>query len=425
MKRGSYIGNPDRNRFNMPRIVYGPITQLLTMASLPRKGAIPDASMQVVSDAGILVEDGRIVTVGSFHELKTSGTVVETGVPCVVVPGLIDTHTHLCFAGSRAADYSNRISGKTYQEILDSGGGIMDTVKKTRECDASTLLQLTLQRLARHASEGVTTCEIKSGYGLTVEDELKMLRTIREASRLQPVSVVSTCLAAHVTPPEFNSAAAYLDYIVAELLPVVKRESLATRVDVFVEPNAFPVATTAPFLKRAQAMEFDLVVHADQFTPGGSALAIDVGAVSADHLETSGDAEIKTLAASDVIATLLPGASLGLGMHFGPARKMLDSGCAVVIASDWNPGSAPMGDLLVQASVLSAQQKLSNAETLSALTCRAARALGLGDRGTLEAGKRADFIAFPVDDFREILYHQGKLKPDRVWIAGEEVTVLT
>src|SRR5690606_39379879 len=143
-----------------------------------------------VSDAGILVEDGRIVTVGSFHELKTSGTVVETGVPCVVVPGLIDTHTHLCFAGSRASDYSNRISGKTYQEILASGGGIMDTVRKTRDCDEHTLVELLVQRLERHASEGVTSCEVKSGYGLSIEHELKILRAIREATKLQPVSLV-------------------------------------------------------------------------------------------------------------------------------------------------------------------------------------------------------------------------------------------
>lgn len=408
----------------MSGILYGPITQLLTMASLPDKGAITDAALEIIPDAGMLVEGGRIVAVDSFAALKGSGTLVELVSPCVVIPGLIDTHTHLCFAGSRATDYSNRISGKTYQEILESGGGIMDTVTKTRHCDEHTLLELTLRRLARHASEGVTTCEIKSGYGLSVEHELKMLRTIREAARRQPVTLVSTCLAAHVTPPEFPSAASYLDHIAAELLPVVSRESLAERVDIFVEPAAFPAALAVPFLKRAMSMGFAAVVHADQFTTGGSAVAIEVGAASADHLESSGDDEIRALAASDVTATVLPGASFGLGMNFAPARKLLDSGCALVIASDWNPGSAPMGDLLMQASVLSAQQKLSNAETLSALTCRAARALGLHDRGTLEAGKRADFIAFPVDDFREILYHQGKLKPTRVWIAGNDISHL-
>lgn len=296
----------------------------------------------------------------------------------------------------------------------------MDTVQKTRACDGKMLVELLLQRLARHASEGVTTCEIKSGYGLSVEHELKILHAIGEAAELQPVSLVSTCLAAHITPPEFESPAMYLEHILAELLPIVSRESLAQRVDIFIEPSAFPAAIAASFLKRAMSMGFMATVHADQFTTGGSAVAIDVGAISADHLEASGDDDIKALAASSVTATVLPGASLGLGMHFAPARKILDYGCALVIASDWNPGSAPMGDLLMQASVLSAQQKLSNAETLSAVTFRAARALGLSDRGTLEAGKRADFIAFPVDDYREILYHQGKLKPSRVWIAGKE-----
>lgn len=405
----------------MTPVLFGPITQLLTMASVPDKGAIADTSLEIIPNAGILTEGDRIAAVDAFAALKGSGTPIEPGTPCVVMPGFIDTHTHLCFAGSRASDYSNRISGKTYHEILESGGGIMDTVRKTRDCDTRTLLELLLGRLARHASEGVTTCEIKSGYGLSVEHELKMFRTIREAARLQPASLVSTCLAAHITPPDFSSPAMYLDHIIAELLPIVARESLAERVDIFVEPSAFPAALAAPFLKRAMSMGFDSVVHADQFTKGGSGVAIDVGAVSADHLESSGDDEIRALAASNVTATVLPGASLGLGMNFAPARKMLDHGCAVVIASDWNPGSAPMGDLLMQASVLSAQQKLSNAETLSAITCRAARTLGLRDRGTLEAGKRADFIAFPVDDFREILYHQGKLKPSRVWIAGKEI----
>jgi imidazolonepropionase len=406
----------------MSRTLYGPITQLLTMASLPDKGAIADAALEIKKDAGLLVEGDRIVAVDTFSALKGSGIHVETASPCVIVPGFIDTHTHLCFAGSRAADYSSRISGKTYQEILAAGGGIMDTVRKTRDCSEQTLVELLLRRLTRHASEGVTTCEVKSGYGLSVEHELKILRAIREAAELQPVSIVPTCLAAHITPPEFESPEMYLEHIIAELLPIVIRESLAKRIDIFVESNAFPPAIAAPFLKRAMAMGFEAVVHADQFTTGGSAVAVEAEAISADHLEASRDEEIRALAASEVTATVLPGASLGLGMHFAPARKMLDYGCAMVIASDWNPGSAPMGDLLMQASVLSAQQKLTNAETLSAITFRAARALRLSDRGILEAGKRADFIAFPVDDFREILYHQGKLKPSQVWIAGKEFT---
>lgn len=407
----------------MDAFLFGPITQLLTLASLPEKGAVTDAALEIIPDAGMLVEGDRIVAVDSFEALKKSATLIDPGGACVVMPGLIDTHTHMCFAGSRASDYSSRISGRTYQEILESGGGIMDTVIKTRNCDAAILLDLLVKRLKRHVSEGVTTCEIKSGYGLSVAHELKMLRTVREAAQVQPANLVATCLAAHVTPPEFASPAAYLDHIAGELLPVVIRESLADRVDIFVEPAAFPAAIAAPFLRRAKSMGFDVVVHADQFTTGGSQVAVEVGALSADHLESSGDAEIRALAGSGIAATALPGASLGLGMHFAPARKILDYGCALVIASDWNPGSAPMGDLLMQASILSAQQKLSNAETLSAITVRAARALRLQDRGTLEPGKRADFIAFPVADFREILYHQGKLKPTRVWIGGKEVSV--
>lgn len=402
-------------------MLLGPVSQVVTLRGLPDRGPIRDDALEIIVNAGIVVEDGVIVRIGPFADLKNEGKLHEIEEPCVLLPGFVDAHTHICFGGSRARDYAARISGVTYEEILQNGGGIYDTVGKTRQCPEKELLDLTLRRLDRHVSEGVTTCEIKSGYGLSVEAELKMLHVIQEASQHQPSSIVPSCLAAHVPAREFENPKDYLEYILADLLPRVKREALAARVDIFVEPSAFPVNMAREYLRQAKALGFAITVHADQFTPGGGMLAVQVGALSADHLESCDDACIAALSKSDTTATVLPGASIGLGMKFAPARKLLDSGCRVVIASDWNPGSAPMGDLLAQAALISAFEKLSNAETFAAITFRGARSLQLNDRGILAPGMRADFVAFPVADYREILYHQGKLKPNRVWVAGKEI----
>lgn len=395
---------------------------MITLRGLPAKGPIGDEALEIIDEGGIVVRDGVITHVGPFGDLKNEGKLHEFDQPCVMLPGFVDAHTHLCFAGSRANDYSRRISGSSYEEILASGGGIYDTVEKTRQCPEKELLDLTLRRLDRHVQEGVTTCEVKSGYGLSVESELKMLRVIRQADQAHPVSLIPTCLAAHVPAKEFSHPAQYLKHLSSSLLPKIIEESLANRVDIFVESSAFTPALASDYLEQARLMGFDIAIHADQFTCGGSALAVKFNARSADHLEASGDTEIQVLAKSETTATVLPGASIGLGLDFAPARKLLDCGCCVAIASDWNPGSAPMGDLLLQASLISAYEKLSNAETFAGITLRAARALGLYDRGQLAAGMKADFVTFPVTDFREILYQQGKLKPNRIWIGGKQVT---
>jgi len=269
-----------------------------------------------------------------------------------------------------------------------------------------------LQRIERHLAEGVTTIEIKSGYGLETASELKQLRAIAKASTQTKASLVSTCLAAHMVPKDFSGGQSeYLNYVFHDLLPVIKNENLSNRVDIFIEESAFDAKNALTYLNRAKQMGFDITVHADQFTTGGSAVAVKSGAVSADHLEASKDGEIKLLANSDTVAVVLPGASLGLGMQYAPARKLLDVGACLAIASDWNPGSAPMGDLLMQAAVMSAAEKLNTAEVFAGLTFRAAKALRLHDRGILAPGMRADMQAYPTNDYREILYQQGKLKP--------------
>ncbi len=405
----------------------GPFSQVVTLRHLPLRGALRDDQLEVVTHGALLLEDNKIVAVDAFETLwpeakRQKATVYEIAGASVALPGMIDAHTHSCFAGTRASDYALRNAGASYQEIARAGGGIWDTVQKTRQQTQHELALTTAARATRLLREGVTTLEIKSGYGLSVEDELKMLRAIRDAQRATASDCVPTCLAAHTKPHDFEGDHEhYLQWMGEVLLPMVKSESLATRVDAFVDEVAFLPAIAKNFLARAKAMGFDITLHADQFSTGGSGLAIELGAVSADHLEASSDGEIDALAKSDVVAVALPGASLGLGCAFAPARKLLDAGAVVAIASDWNPGSAPMGDLLMQGSILGAFQKLSNAEVLSALTFRAAHALRLHDRGMLAVGARADFMSFPVADYREITYWQGKLKPSIVWKNGKRV----
>ncbi len=397
------------------KTLHGPFTQIIPLTGMPLKGALKDDQLQVITSGGILVENGLILSVGDFqtlHKNNPSAQINEIETDAVLLPGFVDCHTHICFAGSRAKDYAMRIQGKTYLEIAKTGGGIWDSVTQTRAADEATLTESLLKRIERHLAEGVTTIEVKSGYGLSVEHELKQLRAIDMASTQTKASIVATCLAAHMVPKDFSgSQTEYLQHVLNDLLPVIKKESLAKRIDIFIEESAFNADNATIYLSKAKQMGFDITVHADQFTASGSKVAVNVGAVSADHLEASGDNEIKLLAASNTVAVTLPGASLGLGMQYAQARKLLDAGACLAIASDWNPGSAPMGDLLMQAAVMSAAEKLSTAEVFAGLTYRAAKALNLTDRGTLATGMRADIQAYPVNDYREILYQQGKLKP--------------
>ena len=393
----------------------GPFTQILPLTGLALKGALRDDDLQVIPQGGVLVEDGLIIAVDDFEELRKanpSTQIQEITGNYVLLPGFVDCHTHICFAGTRAKDYAMRIQGKTYLEIAKAGGGIWDSVTQTRAADEETLTQLLLQIAGRHVAEGVTTIEVKSGYGLDTESELKQLRVIAAAAAKTKASLISTCLAAHMVPRDFSgSQAEYLGYVFHDLLPVIKHENLSNRVDIFIEESAFDAANALIYLNKAKQMGFDITIHADQFTTGGSDVAVKIGAVSADHLEASKDVEIKLLANSDTVAVVLPGASLGLGMPYAPARKLLHAGACLAIASDWNPGSAPMGDLLMQAAVMSAAEKLNTAEVFAGLTYRAANALKLYDRGILAPGMRADLQAYPCNDYREILYQQGKLKP--------------
>jgi len=401
----------------------GPFRQLVTMRQLPTKGALSDNSLEIIENAALLLSENTIQEVGTFdtlHKQHSDAIVQEVTTPTVALPGFIDMHTHICFAGSRAMDFAARNGGKTYLEIAKEGGGIWSTVNHTRAATTEQLTSLMQQRMTRLLHNGVTTVEVKSGYGLSPKEELKLLRAINNAGSDHQIDVVPTCLAAHIVPKDFDGdETKYLKWILEDLVPVIQKESLCYRFDIFTEQSAFSTTASLKYLNVLKQLGFDLTVHGDQFTPGGSEVAIKAGALSVDHLEASTEKEIALLANSDVMPVALPGASIGIGCPFTPARKLLDAGCGLAIASDWNPGSAPQGDLLTQAAILASFEKLSTAEVFAAITYRAGIALGRADRGILDNGLQADIVAFPTDDYREILYQQGSMKPSHVWKSGQ------
>lgn len=403
----------------------GPFLQVITLAQLPLRGKLCDEQLEIIVDGGIVVDNGTIEHVGNFETLKSHYENIEIESvkgEQIVMPAFVDSHTHICFGGNRANDFAMRNAGKTYLEIAENGGGIWSSVQHTRSASEEELLQSLLKRIEVLISLGITTIEVKSGYGLDVDNELKMLRIIKKAQKQTQATLIPTCLSAHLKPRDFEGDnRAYLDYILTEILPKVKEENLSRRVDIFIEKSAFQPDESKEFLLKTKDLGFEITVHADQFTPGSSRIAVEVGAKSADHLEATADEDIIFLAQSDTVATALPGASLGLGEKFTPARKLLDAGAILAIASDWNPGSAPMGNLITQASILATYEKLTTAEVLAGMTFRSAFALGLQERGRLVKGFKGDFVSYKTDNFQNILYNQGSLKAETVYIDGNKI----
>ena len=403
----------------------GPFKQIVTLANLPLRGKLSDNQLEIIENGGILIKNGFIEEIGDLEHLKSKFPDIELEIlnsEVVTLPAFTDCHTHICFGGNRANDFAMRNAGKTYLEIAENGGGIWSSVQHTRQASEEELLKTTLERINFLISLGITTIEIKSGYGLDLENELKMLRVIKKAQELSKATLVPTCLSAHLKPKDFEGTnEEYLKFILTEILPKVKEEKLSKRIDIFIEKSAFQPDESKAFLLKAKDLGFEITVHADQFTPGSSRIAVEVGAKSADHLEATIDEDLEFLAQSETVAVALPGASLGLGEKFTPARKILDKNGILAIASDWNPGSAPMGNLITQASILATFEKLSTAEVLAGITFRSAFALDLTDRGILEKGKKADFVTFNTDNFQNVFYQQGSLKADSVYINGEKI----
>jgi imidazolonepropionase len=357
--------------------------------------------VEVLEDAYVLCRDGVIEAVGRMRDLQSLDGEVEeldAGGRCAV-PGLVDCHTHACFAGDRVEEFALRAAGATYEELHAAGGGIMSTVSATRAAGEPALAEAVRTHRAWMLRAGTTTFEAKSGYGLDRETELASLRAIAQAGG------VPTWLGAHAVPPEFPDADAYLDFAIAEVLPAAAE--LAEAADVFLERGAFDATQSRRYLEACAAAGLTLRLHGDQFMESGAvALAIELGARSIDHLEATGDDGVRALAASRVTAVLLPASALFLGRPMPPARALVDAGAAVALATDFNPGSAFCESLPLVCSLAATQLRLSPAEALSACTVNAAHVLGRAGRiGRLAPGYAADIVLLDAPDWRYLAYH--------------------
>jgi imidazolonepropionase len=406
------------------------IGQLVTLAG-PARPRVGDElrELGVIADAALVVEDGCIVAGGSYAELcgriPPHAELIDAEGRCVT-PGFVDAHTHLVFAGSRAAEFEQRIGGATYQQIAAAGGGILRTVALTRASSEDELVSEARKHLDWMLRAGTTTAEAKSGYGLERATELRMLRVLARLDAEGPVRIVPTLLAAHCVPPEFaGRREEYVRWIAEELIPEVAAAGLAKYCDAFCDDHAFTVEESRTVLTAARRHGLRLRVHAEQFRPGtGAALAAELGAATADHLEAAEDEVLQVLKDAGVQPVMLPGSVFALGRsNYPPARKMVESGLAIVLATDFNPGSSPIASMPFILSLACLQMGLTPAEALTAATINAAWSLDLGNSiGSLEAGKQADFLIHEFTDYRELAYYIAAPARPRVFVAGREVT---
>ena len=405
------------------------IGQLVTLMGPARPRAGPELSeLGLISDAALLVEDGQFAAVGPYHEIKSKGlphAVVDAQGRCVT-PGFVDAHTHMIFAGNRAAEFEQRIAGASYQQIAAAGGGILSTVTATRAASEDDLLAGSRRHRDWMLRTGTTTAEAKSGYGLERATELRMLRVMARLNAEGPMRIVPTLLAAHTVPPEFAGRRDnYVRWIAEELIPEVASLKLARFCDAFCDDHAFTVEETRKVLTAACAHGLELRVHAEQFRPGtGADLAAELRARTADHLETAAADTLNALRAAAVQPVLLPGSVFALARTaYPPARAMVEHGLAIVLASDFNPGSSPIPSMPFIVSLACLYMGLTPAEAITAATVNAAWSLGLGNSiGSLETGKQADFLIHEFTDFREIAYYIAAAELPHVFIAGREVT---
>ncbi len=406
------------------------IGQLVTLSgpARPRTG-VELKDLAIINDAAMLIENGRIAAVGTYAELKDKIPPHSTEINAArsaVTPGFVDAHTHLVFAGNRAAEFEQRIAGATYQQIAAAGGGILRTVALTRAAREDELLTAARRHRDWMLRSGTTTLEAKSGYGLDRDTELKMLRVIRRLNEEGPTRIVPTLLAAHTVPPEYKDRRAdYVRFVAEELIPEVAGLGLAKYCDAFCDDHAFTVEETRTVLSAAKRHGLKLRIHAEQFRPGtGAGLAAELDAATADHLETVSDETLQHLRAAGTQPVLLPGSVFALSRtQYPPARRMIEAGLAIVLATDFNPGSSPAPSMPFMLSLACLQMGVSPAEALTAATINAAHSLGLGaEIGSLEAGKHADFVIHEFADYRELAYFIAAPARPRVFIAGREVT---
>jgi imidazolonepropionase len=407
-------------------------SQLLTLGgSAPRRGSSL-SDLAIVKDGALLIRDDRILAIGirkkvEAHKDAAQAEKIDVG-GRVVLPGFVDSHTHLVHAASRAEEYELKIQGASYEEIARKGGGILNSVKKLRASTYEALKQRALAFLEEFASYGTTTVEAKSGYGLEVTSELRILALQRELNRDQPLEIVSTFLGAHVLPAEFRSSPdgpqRYIDILLNKLLPEIVIQDFAEFCDVFCDRGAFTREQSKQILTRALSHGLSPRLHAEQLSrTGATQLAVELGAASCDHLEQINSTDIRALSKSNTVATLLPGCDFHLGLNqYAPARKLIDAGAIVALATDFNPGTSPTVSMPMILALACNQLRMTPAEAIAATTLNAAYALRRDKSiGSLEPGKQADLSVFEVEDYREIPYYFGM---NRCWMTMKRGAII-
>lgn len=377
--------------------------------------AIKGASMKdvkIYENASVLIEDGHIVAVGDGAEwaktVPVDKQIDATGK--TVLPGFVDSHTHFVFGGYRADEFLWRMEGMTYMEIMERGGGINNTMKATRNASAEELIEHSMDILEKMLAFGITTVEGKSGYGMDHDTELKQLEVMKELEQRQPVEIVRTFMGAHSIPPEYKGRnEEFLKFLVKEVMPDVKKADLAQFCDIFCEKGVFSIEESRQYLQQAKDMGFDLKIHADEIvTLGGAELGAELGCTSADHLLHASDEGIKALANSDTVATLLPTTAFCLKEPFAPARKMIDAGCAVALATDFNPGSGFTNSVPLMIALGVIYMGMTAEEAITALTLNGAAVVGRADTiGSIEEGKQADIVILQYPSYKFLPYHTG------------------
>lgn len=403
------------------------VRQLVTLRGPARPRIAAELrELGIIENATLLVRDGRIENAGRASEIAIppDAEIVDAG-GRIVLPGFVDAHTHPVFAGNRADEYEQRIEGATYAEIAARGGGIRSTVRRTRAASGEELLAAATRYADWFLRGGTTTIEAKSGYGLSLDAELKLLRIIRQLGESGRLRVVPTFLGAHETPDEYRGRRAdYVRVVIDEMLPRVAEGRLAEFCDVFCEPNVFPPDEARAVLRAARERGLGLRLHADQFTPdAGALLAAELGAATADHLEATTTAGLQALCAANVQPVLLPASVYNLGStHYANAREMIALGLPVVLATDFNPGSSPTASMPMALSLACTHMKMTPAEAITAATINPAYSLGRGHEiGSLELGKPADFVIHDCADYRELPYFFGREPAQSVYISGLRV----
>lgn len=381
------------------------------------------SDLPCIENAYLILEDGIIADYGHMSSLKASDTNSLDASGQLILPAWCDSHTHLVFAASREEEFVDKIKGLSYAAIAAKGGGILNSAKKLSETSESELLRMAMIRLNEVMRLGTGAIEIKSGYGLSVEGELKMLRVIKKLKEISPIPVKATFLGAHTYPPEYKeNHKGYIDLIINEMLPVIAREELADYIDVFCETGFFSPEETETICKAGMSYGLKPKIHANQLNlSGGVEKGVKLGALSVDHLETMDEKTIKTLANSETIGTLLPTAAFFLQMPFQPARQLIDAGCAIALASDYNPGSSPSGNMNLVVAMSCIQMKMLPEEAINAATINGAYAMELEHEvGSITVGKKANLIfTKPVPSLAYLPYAFGSNLVDKVMIGGE------